>query len=130
MTVTLYGIKNCDSVKKARAWLEDNAVQYSFHDYKTQGVPAHKLEGWLAEFGWENILNKRGTTYRKLSETTKQSLPPLGVESVSAWYLQQDLGTSKMKLPTSLISPLHQTLHFMQLDALRKSLMRRDWMRE
>ena len=71
---TLYGIKNCDSVKKAKKWLHENDTEYTFHDYKTQGVPEEKLTKWLSLFDWDIVLNKRGTTYRQLDDDTKASL--------------------------------------------------------
>lgn len=72
--ITMYGIKNCDTIKKARRWLEDNGIEYRFFDYKSEGAPADKLPLWIEQFGWETVLNKRGTTYRKLDEATKASL--------------------------------------------------------
>ncbi len=64
--VTLYGIPNCDTVKKARAWLDARGVSYVFHDYKKSGVDAAALRRWVGELGWETLLNRRGTTFRKL----------------------------------------------------------------
>jgi len=72
--ITLYGIPNCDTVKKTRKWLKDNGKDYSFHDYKKQGVPKKALRSWVKQLGWETLLNKRGTTWRKLDEATKASL--------------------------------------------------------
>ena len=69
--VTLYGIPNCDTVKKARAWLAERGVSAQFHDFKKQGVPADHLDRWLASAGWEKLLNRQGTTWRKLDETTR-----------------------------------------------------------
>lgn len=74
MTVTLYGIKNCDTVKKARAWLDSHDVDYAFHDYKTAGIDAARLQKWCKELGWEIVLNRAGTTFRKLDEAAKQNL--------------------------------------------------------
>ncbi|WP_136161855.1 ArsC family reductase [Sphingomonas flavalba] len=74
MTVTLYGIKNCDTIKKARAWLEGHGVAYAFHDYKTQGIDTARLSGWVAELGWETVLNRAGTTFRKLPEADRAGL--------------------------------------------------------
>ena len=74
MTATMYGIKNCDTVAKARKWLEDHGQAYAFHDYKTAGVDRARLEGWVKEHGWETILNRAGTTFRKLDEADKQDL--------------------------------------------------------
>lgn len=74
MTVTIYGIKNCDTMKKARAWLDKKGVAYSFHDYKTSGIDKAKLEGWAKKAGWEALLNRAGTTFRKLPEKDKASV--------------------------------------------------------
>ena len=74
MATTLYGIKNCDTVKKARAWLAGHRLQYQFHDFKTAGVERRQLEAWCDEFGWESVLNRAGTTFRKLPEEAKSSL--------------------------------------------------------
>ncbi|KQP43407.1 ArsC family reductase [Pseudorhodoferax sp. Leaf274] len=62
---TLYGIPNCDTVKKARTWLDDQGIAYTFHDFKKAGVPA-QLDTWIAQLGWEAVLNRKGTTWRKL----------------------------------------------------------------
>ena len=72
--ITLYGIPNCDTSKKARKWLSDNGKDYSFHDYKKQGVPEKELRRWVKQLGWETLLNKRGTTWRKLDDDTKNSV--------------------------------------------------------
>ena len=74
MTTTIYGIKNCDTMKKARAWLDSHAVSYEFHDYKTAGAPKEKLKAWCDELGWETLLNRAGTTFRKLPEADKEGL--------------------------------------------------------
>ena len=63
---TLYGIPNCDTVKKARVWLDAHKVAYAFHDYKTEGIAREKLEGWIKKVGWEVLLNRAGTTFKKL----------------------------------------------------------------
>jgi Spx/MgsR family transcriptional regulator len=63
---TLYGISNCDTVKKARAWLTDQGVEYTFHDFKKLGVPVPQIDSWLKQAGWEKLLNRQGTTWRKL----------------------------------------------------------------
>jgi arsenate reductase len=70
----MYGIKNCDTIKKARTWLETQGVAYDFHDYKASGADAGKLREWVAEHGWETILNRSGTTFRALPEADKQGL--------------------------------------------------------
>jgi arsenate reductase len=74
MTVTIHGIKACDTMQKARAWLEAHGVGYDFHDYKTSGVERSVLEGWARKVGWETLLNRAGTTFRKLSDEQKQGL--------------------------------------------------------
>ncbi|WP_417687219.1 ArsC family reductase [Roseibium sp.] len=70
----VYGIKNCDTVKKARKFLEEAGVDYTFHDYKKDGVDQDKLTAFASEFGWETILNKRGTTWRKLDEEVQDTV--------------------------------------------------------
>ena len=72
--VTIYGIKNCDTMKKARAWLDGQGVRYAFHDYKAQGVERGVLQGWAKAVGWEVLLNRAGTTFRKLPEADKSGL--------------------------------------------------------
>jgi arsenate reductase len=74
MAIILYGIKNCDTMKKARAWLDAHEVAYAFHDYKTAGIDKAKLEGWARQVGWETLLNKAGTTFRKLADADKANL--------------------------------------------------------
>ena len=73
-SLTLYGIKNCDTVKKARAWLDGHGVGYAFHDYKSAGIEPERLRGWAKEVGWERLLNRSGTTFRKLPDALKQDL--------------------------------------------------------
>jgi len=72
--IKLYGIPNCDTIKKARKWLKDNNTDYEFHDYKKLGVPEKELKAWVKQLGWEVLLNKRGTTWRKLDEDIKNSV--------------------------------------------------------
>ena len=74
MTLTLYGIPNCDTVKKARAWLDANGQTYIFHDYKKLGIDRATLDQWCATVGWEKLLNKAGTTFKKLAEIDKVDL--------------------------------------------------------
>ena len=74
MTVTLYGIPNCDTVKKARKWLDAQGIDYAFHDYKKAGADPARLKAWVAEAGWEKVLNRAGTTFRKLPEADKADL--------------------------------------------------------
>lgn len=73
-SATIYGIKNCDTMKKARAWLDKRGIEYNFHDYKTEGVLKSALDRWAKEVGWETLLNRAGTTFRKLPEDEKQGL--------------------------------------------------------
>jgi arsenate reductase len=72
--IVIHGIKACDTMKKARAWLEANGVAYDFHDYKTAGIDRGTLEAWIAKVGWEPLLNRAGTTFKKLPEADKQGL--------------------------------------------------------
>jgi arsenate reductase (glutaredoxin) len=72
--VTIYGIKNCDTMKKARAWLDDRDVAYTFHDYKSSGIARGVLEGWARDVGWETLLNRAGTTFRKLPDKDKDGI--------------------------------------------------------
>lgn len=72
--ITLYGIKNCDTMKKARAWLDAAGVPYVFHDYKSEGVEKAMVEAWVKESGWETVLNRAGTTFRNLPEADKAGL--------------------------------------------------------
>ena len=74
MAITLYGIKNCDTMKKARAWLDSHRVPYTFHDYKSAGIDASRLRQWCSEVGWETLLNRSGTTFRKLPDADKREL--------------------------------------------------------
>ena len=74
MTTTIYGIKACDTMKKARDWLEGHGVTYAFHDYKTAGVDRERLQAWSKVVGWETLLNRAGTTFRKLPDADKQGL--------------------------------------------------------
>jgi arsenate reductase (glutaredoxin) len=72
--ITIYGIKNCDTMKKARAWLDSQGAPYSFHDYKSEGVAKDKLKSWCDELGWETLLNRAGTTFRKLPDSERENL--------------------------------------------------------
>ena len=71
---TLYGIKNCDTMKKARTWLEGQGIAYRFHDYKAEGIDAARLAAWCAALGWDKVINRAGTTFRALPEADKQDL--------------------------------------------------------
>ena len=74
MTITIYGIKNCDTMKKARAWLDARGVAYAFHDYKSEGISKSKLEAWAKQAGWEVLLNRAGTTFRALPDKDKGAI--------------------------------------------------------
>ena len=86
MTITLYGITNCDTVKKARAWLQANAIDAQFVDFKRGGVAPARLDAWLASAGWETLLNRKGTTWRKLADGVREAV----VDSASARKLMLD----------------------------------------
>ncbi len=74
MSITLYGIRNCDTIKKARGWLEGRHVAYVFHDYKVSGIDHDRLAAWADELGWDALLNRSGTTFRKLPESDRADL--------------------------------------------------------
>ena len=74
VSITIYGIKNCDTMKKARDWLVKHGVDYGFHDYKTAGIEREQLERWSKKAGWETLLNRAGTTFRKVSNKDKEAL--------------------------------------------------------
>src|SRR4051795_956640 len=74
MRIAVYGIRNCDTVKKARAWLDGRGVEYRFHDYEADGIDMARLHRWCGEVGWEALLNRAGTTFRKLSSLEKDSM--------------------------------------------------------
>ena len=92
--ITLFGIPNCDTVKKARAWLTAQGLDYQFHDFKKQGVPPERLNAWTAAVGWEKLLNRQGTTWRKLDAATQAT----AVDAESAAKLLI-LNTSLIKRP-------------------------------
>lgn len=85
MTLTLYGIPNCDTVKKARRWLDEHGVAHRFHDFRKDGLDAGRLQGWIDTLGWEKLLNKSGTTFRKLPDAQKD-----GLDAASAKALMLD----------------------------------------
>jgi Spx/MgsR family transcriptional regulator len=74
MVITIYGIKNCDTMKKARTWLDAHGLPYKFHDYNASGIDSEVLTRWCAELGWETLLNRSGTTFRRLPEAQKTAL--------------------------------------------------------
>ncbi|WP_226664927.1 ArsC family reductase [Microbulbifer aggregans] len=83
MMITLYGIKNCDTVKKARKWLEQNDVEYTFHDFRDNGMDSVPLTDWLNEFGWEQVLNRRSTSWRALDDAQKESMDNKAAEQLA-----------------------------------------------
>jgi Spx/MgsR family transcriptional regulator len=93
MTVTVYGIPNCDTVKKARKWLDTQGIDYAFHDYKKAGVDRSSLESWVQDKGWEVLLNKRGTTFRKLDDADKADIDDVKAVALMAEH------TSMIKRP-------------------------------
>ncbi len=95
--VVLYGIANCDTVKKARAWLTDNGIAYAFWDYKKHGVPQEKLTYWLASLGWERVVNSRGTAWRGLPDAVKASV--VDAASAQAVLLASPSNASVIKRP-------------------------------
>ncbi|MEP5765329.1 MAG: ArsC family reductase [Halieaceae bacterium] len=95
--ITLYGIKNCDSVKKARRWLEQHEVEYQFHDFREQGLDAGALDSWLDELGWETLVNRRSTSWKQLDPTLREAMDR---ESAKAAVLAQ---------PTLIKRPLLDT---------------------
>src|SRR5665213_2209431 len=86
MTITIYGIKACDTIQTPRAWLDGHGVAYDFHDYKTAGIDRPRLELWVAAMGWETVLNRAGTTFRKLPEADRA---PLDAAKAIALMLDQ-----------------------------------------
>ena len=82
MSTTLYGISNCDTVRKARHWLEAHHVDYRFHDVRKDGLARNTLRGWIAELGWESLLNRRGTTWRTLPEAVRDSINAQAAEKI------------------------------------------------
>ncbi|MEK6591737.1 MAG: ArsC family reductase [Pseudomonadota bacterium] len=74
MAITIYGIRNCDIMKQARCWLDARGVEYLFHDYKTAGIDSDRLQRWCKAVGWEVLLNRAGTTFRKLADADRQAL--------------------------------------------------------
>lgn len=74
MSVTIYGIPNCDTMKKARVWLDGQGIGYVFHDYRTAGIDRASVERWVAEHGWEKVLNRAGTTFRNLPDADRADL--------------------------------------------------------
>jgi arsenate reductase len=97
--VTLYGIKNCDTVKKARKWLDNRGVDYEFHDFRTDGLSKESVEQWLAELGWETLVNKRSTSWKQLDAQVRDNM---NTETAMAEIMTQ---------PTLIKRPLLDTGH-------------------
>jgi Spx/MgsR family transcriptional regulator len=93
-TITVHGIVNCDTVKKARAWLQERGIDYQFHDFKKQGLAPAMVDRWIAATGWEALVNRKGTTWRKLDDTTREGV----VDAASARALMLET-TSVIKRP-------------------------------
>jgi len=89
MAATLYGIKNCDTMKKAWTWLDSHGVAYDFHDYKKAGIDRARLEGWVRQVGWEVLLNRAGTTFKKLPDADRQGID--GARAVSLMLAQPSM---------------------------------------
>jgi Spx/MgsR family transcriptional regulator len=98
---TLYGIRNCYTVKKARRWLDDHQVEYRYHDLRSDGLTAAMLDDWIQELGWENLLNRRGTTWRRLPEAQRSNLDTSAAKAIMLQYPAiirrpiLDLGTTR-----------------------------------
>jgi Spx/MgsR family transcriptional regulator len=82
MSTTLYGISNCDTIRKARRWLDAHHVDYRFHDVRRDGLERQTLRGWIAELGWENLLNRRGSTWRTLPEAVRAGIDARAAEKI------------------------------------------------
>ena len=95
--ITLYGIKNCDTVKKARRWLEDKGIEYAFHDFRQDGLEESQVSGWLAELDWQELVNRRSTSWKSLDETVRDTM---NAESALTAIMQQ---------PTLIKRPLLDT---------------------
>jgi Spx/MgsR family transcriptional regulator len=97
--ITLYGIKNCDTVKKARNWLDQHSVEYRFHDFRVDGLEAETVENWLAELGWEKLVNRRSTSWKALDQATRENMD------------EKSALTAIMAQPTLIKRPLLDTGH-------------------
>lgn len=102
----MFGIKNCDTIKKARKWLEAEGIEYEFHDYKKDGLSSDMLNSWVKDLGWEVLINKRGTTWRKLPDNIKES-----IDQASAIQIMLD-NTSIIKRPLLINDETNKLLGF------------------
>jgi arsenate reductase len=114
-TIVLYGIPNCDTVKKARAWLAEQSVDVTFHDFKKQGVPEQRLDAWIAAVGWAKLVNRQGTTWRKLDTAAQAAITD--EKSARALMLAQP---SIVKRPVVEWSPEQVTVGFDAADWARR----------
>ena len=94
--ITLYGIPNCDTVKKSRAWLAARGCSYHFHDFKQQGIPADLLARWMTQAGWETLLNRKGTTWRRLDATTQA-----GIHDAASASAPMPAATVTLRMPSA-----------------------------
>ncbi len=83
MHVTIYGIKACDTMKKAFTWLDQHGIEYDFHDYKKAGASAAQVKAWIKQLGWEQVINRRGTTWRKLPEAERETMTAAGAAAAA-----------------------------------------------
>ncbi len=113
--LTLYGIPNCNTMKKARTWLDEHQLEYTFHDYKKAGIDRATLEAWVGRIGWEPLVNRRGTTWRKLPEEARE-----GIDQERALQLMQD-NPSLIKRP--VLDAGDQLLVGFEADSWQQSLL-------
>jgi arsenate reductase (glutaredoxin) len=114
MSVIVYGIKNCDTVKKALTWLDKNKIPYTFHDYKTKGITEAKLKSWIGQVGWESLVNKKGMTWRQLDNAAMESV----TSSAAAVSLMMEK-TSVIKRPLIEINGKAEILGFEEKEYLQ-----------
>ena len=110
MSLLVYGIPNCNTVKKARTWLDEQGASFVFHDYKKQGVPADRLDDWVKQVGWEPLVNRQGTTWRQLDEATKAGV--VDAASAKALMLKQASVIKRPVVQWQDAQGLHVTVGF------------------
>jgi len=113
---TLYGIKNCDSVKKARKWLEQNQIDYQFHDFRSDGLDEKQVDTWINTLGWETLVNKRSTTWKELDTGTKNTM--------DAQTAKQAILTAPTLIKRPLIEANNQTMVGFKADTYQKLLLK------